>query len=238
MHPKQGTDAAVAMAMGHVILKEFYFGERGRPAYFEDYARRYTDLPLLIRLKRQQLPDGRTALVPERYVRASDFDGHLGQDSNPEWKTVAYGEDGGVALPNGSIGFRWGEAGRADEGLWNLESKEARTGNDVQLKLSVLDGQGVDSEVADVAFPYFGGLQSPGFDANEQGTDVLLRRVPSRAWCWTARRPSWPPCSTCWRATTASTAVWKARALMAAMTPMRPTPRPGRKRSPACRVTR
>ncbi|MCQ9984942.1 hypothetical protein, partial [Staphylococcus aureus] len=77
-------------------------------------------------------------------VRASDFDGHLGQDSNPEWKTVAYGEDGGVALPNGSIGFRWGEAGRADEGLWNLESKEARTGNDVQLKLSVLDGQGVD----------------------------------------------------------------------------------------------
>ena len=25
MHPKQGTDAAVAMAMGHVILKEFYF---------------------------------------------------------------------------------------------------------------------------------------------------------------------------------------------------------------------
>ncbi|MGC5376708.1 molybdopterin-dependent oxidoreductase, partial [Salmonella enterica] len=41
MHPKQGTDAAVAMAMGHVILKEFYFGERGRPAYFEDYARRY-----------------------------------------------------------------------------------------------------------------------------------------------------------------------------------------------------
>src|SRR2546429_6439072 len=56
----------------------------------------YTTLfrSLLIRLKRQQLPDGRTVLVPERYVRASDFDGHLGQDSNPEWKTVAYGEDG------------------------------------------------------------------------------------------------------------------------------------------------
>ena len=26
MHPKQGTDAAVAMAMGHVVLKEFFFG--------------------------------------------------------------------------------------------------------------------------------------------------------------------------------------------------------------------
>jgi nitrate reductase alpha subunit len=30
MHPKQGTDAAVAMAMGHVILKEFYFPDNGK----------------------------------------------------------------------------------------------------------------------------------------------------------------------------------------------------------------
>jgi nitrate reductase alpha subunit len=29
MKPKQGTDAAVAMAMGHVILKEFYFPDGG-----------------------------------------------------------------------------------------------------------------------------------------------------------------------------------------------------------------
>ncbi|MGL5003090.1 MAG: molybdopterin-dependent oxidoreductase, partial [Casimicrobium sp.] len=44
LHPKQGTDAALAMAMGHVALKEFYFDKRS--AYFDDYARRYTDLPL------------------------------------------------------------------------------------------------------------------------------------------------------------------------------------------------
>ena len=31
MHPKQGTDAAIAMAMGHVILKEFYLPD-GPPA--------------------------------------------------------------------------------------------------------------------------------------------------------------------------------------------------------------
>jgi nitrate reductase alpha subunit len=49
MHPKQGTDAAVAMAMGHVILKEFYFDKRS--AYFDDYARRYTDMPMLVMLK-------------------------------------------------------------------------------------------------------------------------------------------------------------------------------------------
>ena len=30
LHPKQGTDAALAMAMGHVILKEFHFDRRQR----------------------------------------------------------------------------------------------------------------------------------------------------------------------------------------------------------------
>ncbi|MFP5398439.1 MAG: molybdopterin-dependent oxidoreductase, partial [Gammaproteobacteria bacterium] len=118
LHPKQGTDAALAMAMGHVILKEFYFGrpdERRaapgateplggwvpvgtqgavRSAYFDDYARRYTDLPLLVQLVEHTLPDGRKALVPDRYLRASDFNGRLGQDNHPEWKTVAFDERG------------------------------------------------------------------------------------------------------------------------------------------------
>ena len=61
MHPKQGTDAAVAMAMGHVILKEFYFPGDGkaRSTYFDDYARRYTDLPMLVMLKEHNLPEWR-----------------------------------------------------------------------------------------------------------------------------------------------------------------------------------
>ncbi|WP_028604385.1 nitrate reductase subunit alpha [Ottowia thiooxydans] len=179
MHPKQGTDAAVAMAMGHVIMKEFYFDKRS--AYFDDYARRYTDLPLLVVLKEKQLPDGRKALVPDRYVRASDFPGKLDQSNNPDWKTVGYGADGQVVLPNGSIGFRWGTEGRPDQGLWNLENKDARTANDVKLKLSVVEGgeEGAGAyEVADVAFPYFGGVQSPNFTANEQGGDVVVHRVP------------------------------------------------------------
>ena len=176
MHPKQGTDAAVAMAMGHVILKEFYFDKRS--SYFDDYARRYTDLPLLVVLQEKTLPDGRTVMVPGRYVRASDFPGHLGQANHPDWKTVAYGPDGQVALPNGSIGFRWGAEGREDQGLWNLESKEARTGNDVKLKLSVLEDGAQAHEVADVAFPYFGGIATPNFNANDQGGDVQVCRVP------------------------------------------------------------
>ena len=47
-----GTDGALAMAMGHVILKEFYV-ERQVP-YFDDYARRFTDLPFLVTLRERE----------------------------------------------------------------------------------------------------------------------------------------------------------------------------------------
>ena len=176
LHPKQGTDAALAMAMGHVILKEFYFDRRS--AYFDDYARRYTDLPLLVQLDRVTLADGTTVLAPGRYLRAGDFDGALEQDNNPDWKTVAFDESDAVVVPNGSIGFRWGKEGRSDAGKWNLEDREARLGRNVKLRLSLLEEGGQAREVATVGFPYFGGIDTPHFDANEQGSDILRRRVP------------------------------------------------------------
>jgi nitrate reductase / nitrite oxidoreductase, alpha subunit len=175
MHPKQGTDAAVAMAMGHVILKEFYFEKRSE--YFDNYVRRYTDMPMLVMLKEQTLPNGTTVMVPDRYVRASDFNGKLGQSNNPEWKTVAFDEAGKVVLPQGAIGFRWGPDGRPDAGQWNLQDKEARGGRQVKLKLSVLEGEDASTETAQIGFPYFGGIQSEHFPNNEQ-TDVLVRTVP------------------------------------------------------------
>ncbi len=56
-----GTDAALAMAMGHVILKEFFVDRR--VPFFVDYVQQYTDLPFLVRLEEH---DGATAsgLVP------------------------------------------------------------------------------------------------------------------------------------------------------------------------------
>ena len=174
MHPKQGTDAAVAMAMGHVILKECYFDRRS--AYFDDYARRYTDLPMLVLLKEHVLPGGDKVMVPDRYVRASDFQNKLGQINNSEWKTVAFDENGEAVLPNGSIGFRWGPEGRADRGLWNLEAKEAQHGQDVKLRLSLLEG-GQGALTAKVGFPYFGGIVSEHFPSSP-ATDVLVRTVP------------------------------------------------------------
>ena len=177
MHPKQGTDAAIAMAMGHVILKEFYFEKRS--AYFDDYVRRYTDMPNLVQLEERTLPGGRKVVVPGRYVRASDFNGNLGQSNNPDWKTVAIDENDKVVLPNGAIGFRWGAEDRADAGKWNLENKEASHGSEVKLKLSLMEGEVPNYEVGEVAFPYFGGIETPSFPANVQ-EDVLVRKVPVR----------------------------------------------------------
>ncbi|MDP3170566.1 MAG: nitrate reductase subunit alpha, partial [Polaromonas sp.] len=181
LHPKQGTDAALAMAMGHVALKEFYFPDGGkqRSSYFDDYARRYTDLPLLVMLKEHTLPDGTVTMVPDRYLRASDFNGKMGQKSNPEWKTVAFDTAGKAVLPNGSIGFRWGEPGREDEGKWNLEAKEARGNTDVKLKLSVIEDGEQETQVVDVGFPYFGGRDTPNFTANTQNGEINHAKVPA-----------------------------------------------------------
>ncbi|PJC12199.1 MAG: nitrate reductase subunit alpha, partial [Comamonadaceae bacterium CG_4_9_14_0_8_um_filter_60_18] len=171
-----------AMAMGHVILKDFYFPEKGeRSAYFDNYVRRYTDMPMLVMLKEKVLPSGETVMVPDRYVRASDFNGKLGAANNPEWKTVALDMSGKVVLPNGAIGFRWGADGRADQGQWNLEAKEARHGTEVKLKLTVMEGEQASAETAKVGFPYFGGIVSEHFPNNATGdaaNNVLVRTVP------------------------------------------------------------
>ena len=59
---RPGTDGALAMAMGHVILKEF-FVDRQTP-YFTDYTKKYTDLPYLVALE----PGRRRRDLPRRQV--------------------------------------------------------------------------------------------------------------------------------------------------------------------------
>ncbi len=171
LHPKQGTDAALAMAMGHVILKEYHLA--GKSAYFDDYCRRYTDMPMLVKLVKRG-----DAWVPDRFVRASDFSDKLGQNNNPEWKTVAFEENSGnVITPNGSIGFRWNQKEGEDLGKWNIEQKESNTGREARLKLTLIDSL---DETLPVAFPYFGGVINECFQHSDQGTDVLVRNIPAR----------------------------------------------------------
>ncbi|MFO1116005.1 MAG: nitrate reductase subunit alpha [Beijerinckiaceae bacterium] len=160
---KQGTDAALAMAFGHVILKEFHV-DRQVP-YFRDYVKRYTDLPMLVRLVQQ---DGR--LVPDRFLRASDLDGALGEANNPEWKTLAFdARSHELVAPNGSVGFRWGEKGK-----WNLEERAA-SGADTDLELTMKNR---DHEMVDVAFPYFGNIEHDHF-AGTKHDSILKRRIPA-----------------------------------------------------------
>jgi nitrate reductase alpha subunit len=161
LHPKQGTDAALAMALGHVILKEFHV-ERQSP-YFTEYVRENTDLPFLVMLKQQ---DG--FYVQDRFFRASDFSGALGQANNPDWKTVAYDEVGGqIVPPDGAIGFRWGESGR-----WNIEQRAA--GAEIKLRLSLID---IKDTVVSVGFPYFGGSKHPHF-THSPHDPIQQRKVP------------------------------------------------------------
>ena len=164
LNPKQGTDAALALAMGHVILREYHL-EREVP-YFADYARRYTDMPFLVRLVER---DGR--YVPERLLRASELPGGLGEANNPEWKTVAIDDvTGAMVAPLGSVGYRWGETGK-----WNLEEKDGQ-GSDTRLRLTLA---GPDAEIAAVDFPYFGGRATEHFVATDHG-EILTRNVPVR----------------------------------------------------------
>ncbi|MGA7800438.1 MAG: nitrate reductase subunit alpha [Gammaproteobacteria bacterium] len=168
--PKQGTDAALALAMGHVILREFHLD---RPSdYFRDYCRQYTDMPMLVTLRKHG-----ESWVADRFLRASDLDQSLGQDNNPDWKTIVIDENTGyLVAPNGSIGFRWGE-----NGLWNLEPRDAVSGQDISPRLSLID---VADEVAGVSFPYFGAGQGallernvPGKWISVNGKDTLIATV-------------------------------------------------------------
>ncbi|HVN01034.1 MAG TPA: nitrate reductase subunit alpha [Caulobacteraceae bacterium] len=161
---KQGTDAALGMAFGHVILKEFHV-ERQTP-YFRDYLRRYSDLPMLVRLAPQA-----GGYVADRLLRASDFEDALGETNNADWKCVAVDEaTGAVVAPLGSIGFRWG-----DQGKWNLEEKDG-AGRDVTLRLGL---KGAHDEVAPVRFPYFAHQAANGF-ASTDHPEVLTRNVPAK----------------------------------------------------------
>ncbi|MFJ6699447.1 nitrate reductase subunit alpha [Streptomyces sp. NPDC091272] len=156
LHPHPGTDGALALAMGHVVLKEF-FVDRQVP-FFTDYVRQYTDLPFLITLTEK---DG--AWVPGKFLRSAD----LGDtQEGAEWKTAVLDEKTGrPAVPNGSLGFRWTDSGK---GSWNLDLQE------ISPLLSLYgDGRAAGVEVLLPRFDTEGGEHGQG-----RG-DVVSRGVPA-----------------------------------------------------------
>jgi nitrate reductase / nitrite oxidoreductase, alpha subunit len=150
-----GTDGALAMAMGHVILREF-FVNRETPR-FSDYVRKFTDLPFLITLRER--PEAPGSWVPDRFLMASDL-GRTGEGD--AWRTVLLDSaTGEPVVPNGTLGDRHTAAGM---GSWNLDLEG------VEPALSLLDrGEAVAVDL-------------PRFDINDQpneGGSVIRRGVPA-----------------------------------------------------------
>ena len=160
-----GTDGALAMAMGHVILREFYV-ERQVP-YFEDYARRFTDLPFLVTLRERAAG----VYTGDRFLHAADLsDDPSATSEHAEWKTVLLDEaTGELVVPNGSIGFRHGAQG---EGRWNLDLGSMRPA------LTLLGRPDAESVAVDL----------PRFDEGPtEGGSTMRRGVPA----FRRRRTTW-----------------------------------------------
>ncbi|TCO20406.1 nitrate reductase alpha subunit [Kribbella steppae] len=145
-----GTDGALAMAMGHVILKEF-FVDRQTP-YFVAYGKTYTDLPYLVRL--DDAGDG--VLRPGKFLTAAELPAFDHQENAQFRPVVLDSRTDDVVVPNGSLGHRFGASG---EGNWNLDLGET----DPVLTLA---GEQAENVL----------LQVPRFDAAGE----LRRGVPAR----------------------------------------------------------
>ncbi|MDC5694118.1 nitrate reductase subunit alpha [Mammaliicoccus sciuri] len=135
--PNPGTDAALAQAMTHVILQEYY--EDKQEEMFINYAKQYTDMPFIIQLDKHG--EGYKA---GRFLRSSD----LGMETeHAEWKPVVYDQNSEqFVIPNGTMGQRY------EEGVkWNL-NLVGEDGKEIDPALSFKDHE---SKVMTIQFPYF-----------------------------------------------------------------------------------
>lgn len=132
-----GTDGALAQAMTHVILKDFYV--ENKTPYFYDYAKKFTDLPFLILLEKQK-----EGFTTGRFLRASDISAEV---ENSDWKMVVWDDKTNkMVIPNGAIGHRW-----ENKKNWNLEMRNEQ-GNSYDPKMTL---QGCEDETVVMNFPYF-----------------------------------------------------------------------------------
>ncbi|MBD9699420.1 nitrate reductase subunit alpha [Flavimobilis sp. GY10621] len=138
MAPHPGTDGALAMAMGHVILTEFHVARRTER--FIDYMQRFTDAPNLVRLRRRG-----DAWVPGKFLTAADLP-TPGTDRDAAFQTAVLDADGSVKIPGGSLGHRFDPA---KAGTWNLEL------GDLDPRLSVMDLAGWDGQAVELDLPRF-----------------------------------------------------------------------------------
>ena len=115
---KQGTDAALAMAMGHVILREFHIDRQAR--VFRGLR------PPIHRHADAGAPGeaGRARWCPTGCCAPPTSPTTLGETNNPEWKTVAYRRD--LRARSSCRTARSASAGaRRASGTWRRRRPEA-----------------------------------------------------------------------------------------------------------------
>lgn len=157
-----GTDGALALAMGHVILKEFHVGEK--TPYFLDYMKRFTDSPFLVELESH--PEG--GFVPGKFLTAADLsDPDFAQSPNANHRLLVMDASGRVVDPGGTVADRWGAEG---EGKWNL----SLDGVDPVMSVADIDDHGT----AEILLPRFD-LPYQGNADGPIGAGVIHRGVPT-----------------------------------------------------------
>ncbi len=144
-----GTDGALALAMGHVILTEFHVGRR--EPFFLDYMRKFTDSCFLLEL--DEHPSG-AGLVPGRFVTAASLGTVADGQPRNDFRPLVWDRQRGPADPGGTLADRFTPEGA---GKWNLR----------------MDGIDPVMSIADLGEP--GAAAAPGAPAVE-AAEVLLPR--------------------------------------------------------------
>ena len=180
LHPKQGTDAALAMAMGHVILKEFYFPDEASAAVL-----RRLHAPLYRHADAGDV-EGAHAASGESSTCPTAMCAHRTSTASSGKPTIRNGRRS-RSMDWQSRAAQWRNRlplGRRTaaptKGQWNLEAKEAHHGEQCKTQAVAARRRG-HRETAKVGFPYFGGIESEHF-----------RTTP---WSSSGSTPSGPRCS-------------------------------------------
>ena len=151
---KPGTDAALWMAVNHVILKEF-FEERQVP-YFINYLKQYTDSTFLVELEK----DG-DVYKAGRLLRANRVKRYTNEE-NGDWKLLVFDKTSKQPrMPKGTVGYRWSK----EKGKWNLKMEDGQDDTPLDPELTFLDEH---DEIVNVAYHEFAEAK------------VALRGIPIR----------------------------------------------------------
>ena len=161
--PHPGTDGALAIAMGHVVLKEFLV-DRRTPRFVE-YLKKFSDSSYLIELTPRD-----DAWVPGKFLMADALPGKAADVPNAAFKPVLLDQKGMPVVPNGSIGHRFSET---EAGLWNLDL------GTVDPLLSIADAADYDAASVAVDLPRFDLEPTEGHE-HAGGAGTVRRGVPVR----------------------------------------------------------